>query len=144
MKKYLLKLPIYLLTLITLNIIIACKTEVEKNSSTDFLLTALIAQNCVSLNDCFDRYARTTDEGANFQVYSSAGVRVYFRSQTLDYSTYKPIASGSKWVTAVTIMREHQQFPVEFLLVVIQMEPLHFPQQLQMPSAGLEQKEISH
>jgi hypothetical protein len=105
MKNNTFKSSVYLLTLLILNLFIACKTEVEKKSSTDFLLTALIAQTCVSLDDCFDRYARTTDEGANFQVFSSTGTKVYSRSQTLDYSTYKPIASGSKWVTAVTAMR---------------------------------------
>ena len=96
---------IVLLYLVSLSFGFSCKSEVEKNSPTDFLLSALIAQNCVSLNDCFDRFARTTDEGATFQIYSSSGVKVYARSQTLDYSTYKPIASGSKWVTAVTVMR---------------------------------------
>ena len=105
MKNLRYKLPNYLLFLSLLFILVACSTEIEKKSSTNFLLNALIAQNCVSLNDCFDRYARTTDEGATFQIYSSSGVKVYSRSQTLDYSTYKPIASGSKWVTAVTIMR---------------------------------------
>jgi CubicO group peptidase (beta-lactamase class C family) len=82
-----------------------CKAEVNKDSKSEFTLLALISQNCISINDCFDRFARTTDEGANFQIYSSTGVRVYARSSTLDYSTYKPIASGSKWVTAVTAMR---------------------------------------
>ncbi len=82
-----------------------CKPEVNRDSKSQFALLGLISQNCSSINDCFDRFARTTDEGANFQIYSSTGVRVYARSSTLDYSTYKPIASGSKWVTAVTAMR---------------------------------------
>lgn len=82
-----------------------CQVDNKKEDSYSFLLSALISQNCTGLDDCFDRFAKTTDEGATFQIYSSTGSRIYSRSQTLEFSSYKPIASGSKWVTAVSAMR---------------------------------------
>lgn len=64
-----------------------------------------IASSCFTIDSCFDQYAKTTDEGASFQVYDQSGNRIYARQSVLDYNTYRPIASGSKWVTAITAMR---------------------------------------
>lgn len=82
-----------------------CQKSVETNKGARSILFAGILGSCFSLDSCFDEYAQTTDEGASFQVYDQNGSRIYARQSVLDYSTYKPIASGSKWVTAITIMR---------------------------------------
>jgi hypothetical protein len=82
-----------------------CDTQAKEDTSSAALLFAGIASNCSSINDCFDRYAKTTDEGASLQIFDSTGARIYARQSILNYDTYKAIASGSKWVTAVTAMR---------------------------------------
>lgn len=82
-----------------------CLKSVETDKDARSILLAGIAGSCFSLDTCFDQYAKTTDEGASFQVYDQSGNRIYARQSTLDYNTYRPIASGSKWVTAITAMR---------------------------------------
>jgi len=76
------------------------KTETSRN-----LLLAGIASNCLSLDDCFDRYARVTDEGASLLIFNRNMEQIYSRQNRLNFDTYRPIASGSKWVTAVVAMR---------------------------------------
>lgn len=82
-----------------------CKGNFEKDRGAEALLLTGILSSCYSLDDCFDRFAKTTDEGATFQLFDSSGSRFYSRQTGLDFNTYKPIASGSKWVTAITVMR---------------------------------------
>lgn len=82
-----------------------CQPELPKNSAEQALLLAGISSGCSTLDDCFDRYAKTTDEGVSLQVFDSSMNRIYARQNTLSYDTYKPIASGSKWVAAVIAMR---------------------------------------
>ncbi|EOQ89951.1 beta-lactamase-like protein [Leptospira yanagawae serovar Saopaulo str. Sao Paulo = ATCC 700523] len=84
---------------------VQCQKSVETNKEARSILFAGILGSCYSLDSCFDQYVKTTDEGASFQVYDQNGTRIYARQSVLDYNTYKPIASGSKWVTAITAMR---------------------------------------
>ncbi|TGM72354.1 serine hydrolase [Leptospira mtsangambouensis] len=87
------------------SLIVNCQKPLATDKDTQSLLVAGIFGSCFSLDTCFDQYAKTTDEGASFQVFDGSGNRIYARQSILDYNTYKPIASGSKWVTAITAMR---------------------------------------
>ncbi|EMY71853.1 serine hydrolase domain-containing protein [Leptospira vanthielii] len=82
-----------------------CNKSVSKDKNAQSLLLAGIAGSCFTIDSCFDQYVKTTDEGASFQVYDQSGNKIYARQSVLDYNTYRPIASGSKWVTAITAMR---------------------------------------
>ncbi len=82
-----------------------CHPKVKEDDGAKALLYAGIVSNCANINECFDRYAETTDEGASLQIFDSTGNRIYARQSILNYDTYKQIASGSKWVTAVVAMR---------------------------------------
>lgn len=82
-----------------------CQKAVMTDKDTQATLIAGIFGSCFSLDSCFDQYVRTTDEGASFQVFDQDGTRIYARQSGLNYNTYRPIASGSKWVTAITAMR---------------------------------------
>lgn len=97
-----------LLLNILLVFLLNCNPDVKEDSSSRLLLLLGIGSKCGSLDACFDKFVASTDEGASLQVFNSSGVRIYARSSGLDYSTYKPIASGSKWVTAVVAMRAIQ------------------------------------
>ena len=101
---YSLFLQYIFLSLISL-FLTSCREDYNPNLVSTAFLLAGISQNCISLDDCFDKYSKTTDEGATFQVFDSKGTKIYGRENTLSSSTYKPIASGSKWVTAITVMR---------------------------------------
>lgn len=90
-----------LFTVLALN----CHPQVKEDSGAMALLYGGITTSCSSINDCFDKYVKTTDEGASLQIFDSTGNRIYARQSILNYDTYKAIASGSKWVTAVTAMR---------------------------------------
>lgn len=96
-------IPIFFL--LVLFLFSGCSNKQNEDTKFNLLLQAGISARCISIDDCFDRFVNTTDEGASFQVFNSSGTRVYARSSGLDYSTYKPIASGSKWVTAVVAMK---------------------------------------
>ncbi|TGM30453.1 class A beta-lactamase-related serine hydrolase [Leptospira selangorensis] len=85
--------------------LLQCQKTVQTDKDTQATLIAGIFSSCFSLDACFDQYVRTTDEGASFQVFDQDGTRIYARQSGLNYNTYKPIASGSKWVTAITAMR---------------------------------------
>lgn len=85
--------------------ILQCQPEIQKNSAEQAVLLAGITSSCLTLDDCFDRFAKTTDEGVSLQVFDSSMNRIYARQNTLNYDTYKAIASGSKWVAAVIAMR---------------------------------------
>ncbi|TGK90355.1 class A beta-lactamase-related serine hydrolase [Leptospira bourretii] len=87
------------------SLIVNCQKPVATDKDTQSLLVSGIFGSCFSLDTCFDQYAKTTDEGASFQVFDGSGNRFYARQSILDFNTYKPIASGSKWVTAITAMR---------------------------------------
>lgn len=87
------------------SLIMNCQKPVATDKDTQSLLVSGIFGSCFSLDTCFDQYAKTTDEGASFQVFDGSGNRIYARQSILDFNTYKPIASGSKWVTAITAMR---------------------------------------
>ncbi|MDF3820728.1 serine hydrolase [Leptospira sp. 96542] len=91
--------------LVVLGFLNFCQPGVDKDNAFEAGLFTGILSSCYSLDSCFDNYTRSTDEGASFQVYNETATRIYARQNTLDYTTYKPIASGSKWVTAVTAMR---------------------------------------
>lgn len=96
---------IILVSILSLSFFVNCLKSVETDKETRSLLLAGIAGSCFSIDTCFDQYAKTTDEGASFQVYNETGTRIYARQSVLNYNTYRPIASGSKWVTAITAMR---------------------------------------
>ncbi|TGM46886.1 class A beta-lactamase-related serine hydrolase [Leptospira biflexa] len=85
--------------------LIECQKSVQTDKDTQATLIAGIFGSCFSLDSCFDQYTKSTDEGASFQVFDQDGSRIYARQSVLDFNTYKPIASGSKWVTAITAMR---------------------------------------
>lgn len=87
------------------SLIVNCQKPVSTDKNALSLLVAGILGSCYSLDSCFDQYAKTTDEGASFQVFDGSGNRIYARQSLLEYNTYRPIASGSKWVTAITTMR---------------------------------------
>lgn len=93
------------LSLVILSSLLQCRTDKNETENFNLLLQAGILSRCTSIDDCFDRFVGTTDEGATFQVFNSSGTRVYARSSGLDYGTHKPIASGSKWVTAVVALK---------------------------------------
>ncbi len=82
-----------------------CSKNANKDNGAESLLLTGILSSCISIEDCFDRFVETTDEGATLQIYESDGTRIFSRQSGLEFNTYKPIASGSKWVTAITVMR---------------------------------------
>ncbi|MGE8721053.1 serine hydrolase domain-containing protein [Leptospira terpstrae] len=94
-----------ILSLISFSLFFNCLKSVETDKDARSTLLAGIVGSCFTIDSCFDQYAKTTDEGASFQVYDQSGNRIYARQSVLDYNTYRPIASGSKWVTAITAMR---------------------------------------
>lgn len=94
-----------ILSLISFSLFFNCLKSVETDKDARSILLAGIVGSCFTIDSCFDQYAKTTDEGASFQVYDQSGNRIYARQSVLDYNTYRPIASGSKWVTAITAMR---------------------------------------
>lgn len=94
-----------ILSLISFSLFFNCLKSVETDKNARSILLAGIVGSCFTIDSCFDQYAKTTDEGASFQVYDQSGNRIYARQSVLDYNTYRPIASGSKWVTAITAMR---------------------------------------
>lgn len=94
-----------ILSLISFSLFFNCLKSVETDKNARSILLAGIVGSCFTIDSCFDQYAKTTDEGASFQVYDQSGNRIYARQSVLDYNTYRPIASGSKWVTAITTMR---------------------------------------
>lgn len=94
-----------ILSLISFSLFFNCLKSVETDKDASSILLAGIVGSCFTIDSCFDQYAKTTDEGASFQVYDQSGNRIYARQSVLDYNTYRPIASGSKWVTAITAMR---------------------------------------
>ncbi|XDD54080.1 serine hydrolase domain-containing protein [Leptospira sp. WS4.C2] len=96
---------IILVSILSLSFFVNCLKSVETDKEARSMLLAGIAGSCFSIDTCFDQYAKTTDEGASFQVYNETGTRIYARQSVLNYNTYRPIASGSKWVTAITAMR---------------------------------------
>ncbi|GBF48541.1 beta-lactamase [Leptospira ryugenii] len=103
------KKTIYITALLFASLLLfQCQTETKTDTGSQAVLLASILAPCTSLNDCFDRFARSTDEGATLQVFDQEGNTIYSRSSTLEFDTVRPIASGSKWVTAVTAMRAIQ------------------------------------
>ncbi|MCG9874823.1 MAG: beta-lactamase family protein [Leptospiraceae bacterium] len=85
-----------------------CRNSTDLDNVSQSLLLAGILGNCISLDDCFDRFAQTSDEGASLQVFNENGTLIYSRKSILEFDTIKPIASGSKWVTAIVAMRAIQ------------------------------------
>ncbi len=61
---------------------------------------------CTGLDRCFDRFADRAPSGANIQIINSSGTLVYerWKDASLTKSTYQPIFSASKWMTAAVIM----------------------------------------
>lgn len=82
-----------------------CKGNIEKDRGAEALLLTGILSSCFSLEECFDQFLSTTDEGATLQIFNQTGERIFARESGLQYNSYRPIASGSKWVTAITAMR---------------------------------------
>jgi CubicO group peptidase (beta-lactamase class C family) len=79
---------------------VACANEDDSLSEELFLLT-----RCVSLQDCFARFAATSDEGATLLVYRFDGTLVAaLESGQTTRDRYIPIFSASKWITATTIL----------------------------------------
>jgi CubicO group peptidase (beta-lactamase class C family) len=90
--------------------LVQCRAENETpNYAQSLTYLAIGGAQCTNVNDCFDRFVRTADEGASLLVVDKNNRIIHEREQgTIANNRHQIIFSGSKWVTAVIIQRAIQ------------------------------------
>lgn len=99
-----------------INLVLLCivisncqKKEKEELTSPRNLIAFNLLSRCTSLDVCFDRFASGSGNGANITIIRPNGTILYQRETrgnlaALSRTTYSPIFSASKWITAAVTM----------------------------------------
>ncbi|WCL49928.1 serine hydrolase domain-containing protein [Leptospira sp. GIMC2001] len=83
-----------------------CHNDQDDDSASLLVLAGIGAGQCSTIDNCFDRFSRTADEGASLIITDRNNRTIKEREfGTIANDRHQIIFSGSKWVTAVTIMR---------------------------------------
>ena len=90
---------------------IGCKPngKDENNDLQTLVYLGIVSNTCNTVESCFQRFARTADEGASLIVIDKNNNEIYnLESGNIANDKHQIIFSGSKWVTAVIIQRAIQ------------------------------------
>ncbi|MCC5813627.1 MAG: serine hydrolase [Leptospira sp.] len=94
---------------ISLVFLLNCRNEESPNYAQSLTYLAIGGAQCTNVNDCFERFARTADEGASLLVIDKNNRIIHDRELgNIANNKHQIIFSGSKWVTAVVIQRAIQ------------------------------------
>jgi CubicO group peptidase (beta-lactamase class C family) len=90
---------------LALGIIGNCTPKEETNDAQNLLFLGIGAGKCNSIDSCFNRFARTSDEGAALLVVDE-DMNILSERETgnIEVDKHQIIFSASKWVTAATLM----------------------------------------